>query len=114
MFRFVASVLIALVALSSSLAHAHGGSAMDGVVADHNPAHQSETSMRMDHNEGDPTSHEDYSGACVLGHCATACGVILPSFVMASCETISMVEAHYADKSFVGVIMSSDPPPPKS
>ncbi len=66
------------------------------------------------HGDGMPTEHEEHGASCVLGHCATACGVILPTFATTSCATVSAVNLYYVDQSLVGVIASSDPPPPKS
>ena len=116
MFRLIASTLIALVAISSSLAHAYAG--MTPTVAEvsghSNAPHHSHAEMMGDRGDNAPTTHEDHGGTCVLEHCATACGVILPFFETVACVTLTAVRNEYTEQTFVGLISTSDPPPPKT
>ena len=116
MFRFVASFLIALVAISSSLAHAQGGEQHASMEAEE---HQINLMHHADMAEvqfsGDaPGNHETHDSVCGLGHCATACGVILPSFSVSVSFTYVGVGQDCAEQTLAGLITSSDPPPPKA
>ena len=110
MRRIIATLLIALIAISSGLAHAHGGAAeKDGLIP-----HHSEASTSTDHGDDGRTGHEERGSACVFGHCATACGVILPSLAMAVSVALTAANHEYGEQTFAGLISISDPPPPKS
>ena len=116
MFRLIASILIALVAISSSLAHANAGAAPSGMdVSSHAEAtHHSAAEMMKGHGDTVPTTHEDHMGACVLGHCAMACGVILTFHPTVASANLSSAALEYAEQTFAGLISTADPPPPKS
>ena len=116
MFRLIASALIALIAISTSLAHAQGGASPAGVEAPghaHAP-HPPQVEAMGDHGDNAPAPHEDHAGACVFGHCATACGVILPFHPTVASATFSAAIHEYTEETLVGLMASADPPPPKS
>ena len=58
--------------------------------------------------------HEDHGGACVFGHCATACGVILPSFTAPVSFAFVKAGRETVEHILAGLVASSEPPPPQA
>ena len=120
MLRISAILTILLVVFSNAIAHAGGGSPEAGAdmsgVGPHHAMHSGVTAP-PDHDSNAPAphdKHDEHGTACVFGHCASACGLLVPTLASGGCAGHGVFRYGLSERKFAGVSPASDPPPPKA